>query len=55
MASVRKTAVKRRAVNASVVPIRFVGSLAGLVRRMRNAMLKANASVCHSVASVSAG
>lgn len=55
MVSVKKMTALKSAVSAFVGPIRFVGSLAGLVRRMRNAMLKANASVCHSVASVSAG
>ena len=47
--------MKRRAVNASVVPIRSVGSLAAtIVQLITNATTKANASACLSVATVSA-
>lgn len=55
MVGARKMAVKRYVVIASVVPIQFVISPAGPVRRMKNAMLMANASAYPSVASVSAG
>ena len=47
--------MKRRAVNASVVPIRFVGSLAAtIVQLITNATMMDNASASLSVAGVSA-